>query len=317
MNKWKLLLDSLDLTTNEAKLKKQFIKRPGSRAFFPIAQILRKKHFIEEAIGLLNEGIKKHPHYVAARVALSELYFYRGLFQLAEDHLNQVTHKVIQNTTAQKIFFFLTLLQNDFEKALEIYERMRHYKLLDASTEAIGFLLTRKGSEAAKEKLFQDLKESGLEVSPELLLEQGQSQRSKHIDSSKPIYEKVSIEPIKEDQFFVMPIDEILFPIQDLSNGENNGLEQDCYLDSPTMAKIYESQEQYEQALSIYKRLLLKSPQNDSLRQKVAMLQDKAFQHKSENPIPAERLVQSMREVEKVDRQISQIQALISRIDSV
>ena len=317
MTKWQFLLDSIDLNAHETKLKKQFLKKPEGRSFFAISQILRQKNFIEEAIILLNEGLTRHPQYISARVGLAELYFYKGLFFQSDEHLGFVSHKILQNSTAQKLLFFISILKSDIEKALSVHERMINYKLLDADSEVVGNLLTRKGHESAKTKLIDILKNKGLMITSELLAEQFQVFGEKEETKPKSVFEKVTLEPIKANQFFVMPIDEILFPIQDLSQGENKDLDQDFYIDSPTMAKIYESQDQFEQALGIYKRLLLKSPQNDSLRQKVASLQDKVQQKKLENPVPSERLIQSMREVEKVDEQINQIRSLLSQIESV
>ena len=52
------------------QLRFQLREDPSSRLFFQLGELLRKEGRLEEAVGVLEEGLEKHPRYVAAWVSL-------------------------------------------------------------------------------------------------------------------------------------------------------------------------------------------------------------------------------------------------------
>ncbi len=60
------------------KLEEKFRKDPTSKLFFPLAEEYTKVGRLQEAITLLQTGIKAHPDFLSARVALGKALLSKG-----------------------------------------------------------------------------------------------------------------------------------------------------------------------------------------------------------------------------------------------
>ena len=72
------------------KLGEKLAKDPSSKLFLPLAEEYAKGGMFEEALTVLKDGLKYHPAYVSARVALGKVYLKKGLLKEALDELKKV-----------------------------------------------------------------------------------------------------------------------------------------------------------------------------------------------------------------------------------
>lgn len=323
MSKWSSMLFSLETTKEEQKLFKKFLKNPQGRLFLQVANILSSKGYSEEAIELLVEGCQRYPNHHSAAVQLAQYYFDRGLFTHSRNTLAR--HQIIldRNVKGATLWFYLSVLFDDFATSVQVLEGFFQAAVLDQEALKIGETLRRKGPYGAREDLVELLARKGVDLDPKAILEATSAKPSTEDESQKRRskyfgFEKISVEPLKENQFFVLPIGEILFPggnSDDNLSDERLG-SSSSYLDSQTMAEIYENQGQAQQAMQIYQRLLLKSPQNDMYRHKIAKLQDAVLMEKSILPeVQDDSLGQAMQSRELIDHQISKVSELIQLLE--
>ena len=84
---WVPLLKKISLTPIEQSVFKRFEKSPAGRSFLPVAEILIKYEYVDEAIELLMQGVNRYPDYSVARVILSRELLKRGMAQEAWTNL--------------------------------------------------------------------------------------------------------------------------------------------------------------------------------------------------------------------------------------
>ena len=66
------------------RLKERLRQSPDSKVFLSLAEELRKKDRIEDAITVLIDGVKKNPDFIAARLTLGRWYLLTDMLSEAK-----------------------------------------------------------------------------------------------------------------------------------------------------------------------------------------------------------------------------------------
>jgi len=84
------------------ELEKRLAADPNSRTFVQLAEEYRKAGMLEQAIDCCEKGLKKHPQYPSARVALGRALLEAGSFDRASAEFETVLKQVPDNILAHK-----------------------------------------------------------------------------------------------------------------------------------------------------------------------------------------------------------------------
>lgn len=105
-----------------AKYSELYRKNPKSRVFAPLAQTYRKLGMLDDALRVLNNGIKRHPTYVMGYIALAHCYFDQGKIELAYTTIRPFVSSNLENISLQKLFAKICLKLDYREEALETFK---------------------------------------------------------------------------------------------------------------------------------------------------------------------------------------------------
>lgn len=94
--------EEYNLSPEIEKLGEKLAKDPSSKMFLPLAEEYAKGGMLEEALTVLKDGLKYHPGYVSARVALGKVYQKKGLLKEALDEFKKVISANPDNILAHK-----------------------------------------------------------------------------------------------------------------------------------------------------------------------------------------------------------------------
>ncbi|MDA8214704.1 MAG: hypothetical protein M0Z64_05435 [Nitrospiraceae bacterium] len=84
------------------RLKERLRQKPASKVFLSLAEELRKKDRMDEAIAVLVNGIKKNPDFIAARLTLGRWYFLSNMIAEAQKEFSEVIKRSPDNIFAGK-----------------------------------------------------------------------------------------------------------------------------------------------------------------------------------------------------------------------
>jgi len=114
------------------KLLKKLEKEPNSLIFLQLAEEYRKESYYDDALFICQEGLRRHPNYWSARVALGRIHKEMGHSDLAREELEKVIQAVPDNLLANKLL-------GDIYMELEMDEdALKRYKLVQMLTPADG-----------------------------------------------------------------------------------------------------------------------------------------------------------------------------------
>jgi tetratricopeptide (TPR) repeat protein len=112
------------------KLLKKLEKEPNSLIFLQLAEEYRKESYYDDALFVCSEGLRRHPNYWSARVALGRIHKEMGHSDLAREELEKVIKAVPDNLLANKLL-------GDIYMELELDEdALKRYKLVQMLTPA-------------------------------------------------------------------------------------------------------------------------------------------------------------------------------------
>ncbi|MCI0443887.1 hypothetical protein L0152_11835, partial [bacterium] len=112
------------------KLLKKLEKEPNSLIFLQLAEEYRKESYYDDALFICAEGLRRHPNYWSARVALGRIHKEMGHSDLAREELEKVIQAVPDNLLANKLL-------GDIYMELEMDEdALKRYKLVQMLTPA-------------------------------------------------------------------------------------------------------------------------------------------------------------------------------------
>lgn len=72
------------------KLTDKLTQDPKSKLFVPLAEEYMKSQMLDEAVMVLMDGLKNHPHFLTARVTLGKVYLEKGQIAEAKAQFEQV-----------------------------------------------------------------------------------------------------------------------------------------------------------------------------------------------------------------------------------
>ncbi len=94
--------EEYNLSPEIEKLAEKLAKDPSSKLFVPLAEEYIKGGMFEEAITVLKDGLKHHPSYISARVALGKAYHKKGLVKESLEEFKKVVAVNPDNLLAHK-----------------------------------------------------------------------------------------------------------------------------------------------------------------------------------------------------------------------
>lgn len=84
------------------RLKERLRQNPDSKVFLSLAEELRKKDMMDEAIAVLIGGIKKNPDFIAARLTIGRWYLFSNMLSEAQKEFSEVIKQSPNNIFARK-----------------------------------------------------------------------------------------------------------------------------------------------------------------------------------------------------------------------
>jgi tetratricopeptide (TPR) repeat protein len=130
------------LTPQEIEIIKRFEKDSRGTLFVAAADIVRKRGYIDEAIVIMEDGIKLFPQYHTARASLGRDYFLKGMMNEADKHISLVIQKSADNPIAQRLKLKLDILLNNKSDASERLAILKQVVPDDEFTKAVRDLLS-------------------------------------------------------------------------------------------------------------------------------------------------------------------------------
>jgi tetratricopeptide (TPR) repeat protein len=150
------------LTQQEKELIEQFDKDPKATTLVASSDILRKRGYIDEAIVLLEDTVKRFPNYMAARVALGRDYYTRGMFSESQREIEVALGQTAENLMAQRLQLKLALLNNDEIKIRRSLDILRALTPMDDFTRSAKEYLDLGDVVSARNMVLADLRKFGI-----------------------------------------------------------------------------------------------------------------------------------------------------------
>lgn len=97
-------------------------KKPRSRVFAPLAETYRKLGMIDEAMKILNVGIKNHPSYTLGYIVLSHCYYDLQNYEMSYNVIRPFVSQNLENITLQKLFAKTCINLGYLEEALQTFK---------------------------------------------------------------------------------------------------------------------------------------------------------------------------------------------------
>ncbi len=138
----------------------RFILRqdPTSRQFYQLGELLRREGDLDEAVRVLSDGLKHHPAYVAAWVALGRALQQDGRYAQASEAFTRALKIDPENAVAARNLGFVLVELEDWSRAIEAFERA--VQLVpgdDALTEALARARARGGQPDGDARIVREL----------------------------------------------------------------------------------------------------------------------------------------------------------------
>ena len=315
MNPWTELLKKNTLKKSEQAVVTRFEKAPDSRAFLPLADLLKAHECRDEAVELLLQGVERHPAFTVARVVLARELYERGMIRNAWSVLLAAREPLFGNVLAQRLRFKICLVMGKETQTRETWSYMQDRHMLDEECSKWGDMLRSTAFDRVRERFITESRRSGIPIeeepgeTSEPVFRQPEEKDEKPTAAISALSDEVRQ---KLSGYHVIPINEI-FPLA--AQKENPADLESRELDSTTLAGIYEKQGHYQKALNIYRRLLEHSPHSEFLQRKVvevgALKQEQRQLDASVDP----GAVAGMESLEDLDQRIRFLNQLLERLD--
>jgi len=129
-------IPEFDLSPEVERLQKQLDRDPNSKVFLPLAEEYRRSKMPEEAIFILEEGIKRNPVYSAAKIALARAFLEVNEFMKAKKVIDEVLNITPQNPLALKLHGDISFHEGDFLEARKAYEVVKSLNPMDTEVDS-------------------------------------------------------------------------------------------------------------------------------------------------------------------------------------
>jgi len=124
-------IPEFDLSPEVERLQKQLDRDPNSKVFLPLAEEYRRSKMPEEAIFILEEGIKRNPAYSAAKIALARAYLEINEIMKAKQAIDDILIKMPHHPLAMKLHGDISFREGDFLEARKAYEIVKQLNPMD------------------------------------------------------------------------------------------------------------------------------------------------------------------------------------------
>jgi tetratricopeptide (TPR) repeat protein len=258
------MADDLELSPKIEIYRRILERQPSSRVFVSLAEEYRLLQMYEEAIVVLEEGLRRHPNYWSARVALARAYQESGAALKAQSELERVVEVAPENLLANRVLAELYERAGLIVQALERYRRVvvlapedvvarEHLSRLERSRPQPSVsplapppLSEPAGRAGVADRVEVELGESDLEPMLELPSD-GPSDR----------LEPIQAEPLAPSAALVDP------------SQESAPVAAEETFTTETLGDLYLQQRCRERAAEIFRRLLQADPGNQALQAKL------------------------------------------------
>lgn len=103
---------------------KIYSQDPDSRVFAPLGETYRKLGKLDEAIGILEEGIKKHSNYASGYLSLGRCYMDKAEDDKAAEHLKKTVSFSPDNILAHRLLAEIYKKRNDEKSLIDTYKTL-------------------------------------------------------------------------------------------------------------------------------------------------------------------------------------------------
>lgn len=124
-------IPEFNLSPEVERLQKQLDKDPRSKVFLPLAEEYRRSKMPEEAIFILEDGIKYNPAYTPAKIALARAYLDINELMKAKKVIDEILQKMPHNPLALKLHGDISFREGDFLEARKAYETAKSLNPMD------------------------------------------------------------------------------------------------------------------------------------------------------------------------------------------
>lgn len=278
-----------------AKLSEKLQKEPGSKIFFNLAEEYFKGGMLEEALIVLQTGLKVHPSYLGAKVLLGKVYAGQNKVKEAKELFEQILKVNPDNLIVNKKLALIYFDDKLFNEAEKCCNQVLFFSSKDA--DAITLLQKIKEGRTASEPRPPEVKfpeppplpavTPEISETPVNRIEIAQSAKEIEppsealISVAPPVTEEVSLNGKKDDNGLEKPEPENQFDFADImkeevkapparsgssEKGEGRSKEN---LETMALAELYIKQGHYQKGIEIYQKLLDQDPYNETVRQQL------------------------------------------------
>lgn len=119
-----------------AELRRRLEEDPSSRIFLELSRELHDSGRFEDAAGVCERGLARHPGYLSARVLLGRIYFDMGRVDEAREQMEGVLSGAPDNLVARRVLAQICQEAGDTAGALDRYRALLAFTPGDAEIEA-------------------------------------------------------------------------------------------------------------------------------------------------------------------------------------
>lgn len=107
-----------------SKYSLKYQRNPRSRVFAPLAETYRKLGMLDEAIEILQKGIKIHPSYVLGYIVLANCHYDLQNYEIAYNTIRSFVQGNLENLSLQKLFAKTCMQLGYLDEALNTYKNL-------------------------------------------------------------------------------------------------------------------------------------------------------------------------------------------------
>ncbi|MBN1114189.1 MAG: tetratricopeptide repeat protein [Oligoflexia bacterium] len=238
---------------------KIYQENPASRVFAPLAEAYRKSNLIDEAIEICKEGLERHPGFISGMVALARCYYDKQMYKEAITELEKVISEAPDNYLAQKLLAESYYGMNDTVNSLKSYKMVLFLNPRDSEiAKRVDELEYAGKNEAVVTEAAEEIDIPPLPVSnvpPDLYSETGSISENagstiENAFQEKPVWQIFGVKDGEDD-------DEVLMDLSTM-----------------TIAELLEEQGHKNKALTVYKKMRDKDPDNTRIKEKINSIEE-------------------------------------------
>ncbi len=315
----------MSLSPEIIKLMDKIAENPNSRLFVPLAEEYLNSDLTDEAIHVLNDGIKKHPTYVAARIMLGKIYMSKNHITEAKSEFERVIEINPENILAHKRLAVIYQNEGEPQRAVDAYRQILAVDPSDKESKTLLSTLEKEipspispeapGPDSAGESTFEIQKSPSLATSEEVFVG-NEDVFSPDADTGvelekEDLEEQWQPEPISQD-------DEgrIGDPLEPSSPGPDPLPEMDGQETPATnsLGALYIDQGCYQEAVDTYKECLERDPTDEESKEGLEKALHMVSGEASGDPVPSSDLTTDAEEKTSQTGQITHLQLWLDAI---